>query len=261
MKGGLVARADRSSSLVARRWATVALLCLGLPLILRGDSAPGNLPPIRIPSYVAWTEETVARASKGDAFRGLLISRRCGHCHGSEGFSSEPIIPNLAGLDRLSTWKQVEDFRSGKRVSRAMQPIAAALSAQNAADVAAYYSMLPTSPDPQDNRAFPQPVSNSAHGEIGLRLIAFGDGQRGIPPCQACHGPIGYLKGAPALSNQNGSYLLNQLKAFSDGSRANDINMPMRSIAARLTDEEKVAVSEYYGAGLGPSTASPAGDH
>jgi hypothetical protein len=36
------------------------------------------------------------------------------------------------------------------------------------------------------------------------------------------------------------------------GSRANDINVRMRSIARQLTAEEKTAVSEYYGAGLGP---------
>jgi cytochrome c553 len=253
-----VERAERPSPRLARRWAAVALVCLGLPLLLRGDAAsPGNQPAVRIPSYVAWTEETIARASRGDAFRGLLISRRCSHCHGSEGFSSEVNIPNLAGIDRLSLWKQLEDFRTGKRASRAMQPIAAALSGQDSADVAAYYSMLPTGPDPQDNRAFPRAVANSSQGEMGLRLISFGDGQRGVPPCQACHGPIGSVKGAPALSNQNGGYLLNQLKAFSDGSRANDINMPMRSIAAQLTEKEKMAVSEYYGAGLGPSTASP----
>jgi len=234
--------------------------CLVLPLMLRGDSPaspPNPQPAIRIPSYVAWTEQTITLASHGDAFRGLLISRRCSHCHGSEGFSGEPFIPNLAGVDRLSLWKQLEDFRSGKRSSRAMQPIAASLSMQDSADVAAYYSMLPTSPDPQDNRAFPQAVTNSSGSEIGLRLISRGDGRRGIPPCQSCHGPVGYVKGAPALGNQNGRYLLSQLKAFSDGSRANDINMPMRSIARQLTDEEKSALAECYGEGLGPAASSP----
>ena len=243
------------------RWlAAVAVLCFTLPIMLRGespDSTGPSLPSVHIPSDVAWTPATIQQASSGDAFRGLLIARRCEHCHGAEGFSAEPLIPNLAGMDRLSVWKQLEDFRSGKRPSRMMQPIASELSERNSADVAAYFSMLPTSPDPQDNRAFPQPMSDPAKARLAEKLIVFGDGHRGIPPCQACHGPVGYLKGAPPLAPQNGDYLLTQLKHFSDGSRANDINVVMRSIARQLTDEEKTAVSEYYGAGRGPAAGTP----
>lgn len=232
--------------------------------MLRGDSssAPtGNTqPPVRVPSNVAWTAETIETASGGDAFRGLLLSRRCSHCHGSEGFSAEPYIPDLAGIDRLSTWKQLADFRSGKRISPVMQPIASGLTERDSADLAAYYSMLPTSPDPQDNRSFPQPIHDLWRASIAVRLVVFGDGARGIPPCQACHGPVGFLKGAPPLDNQNGVYLLNQLRRFADGERANDINMPMRSIAVQLTEEEKSSLSQYYGAGprasSGPQSAA-----
>jgi flagellin-like protein len=66
--------------------------------------------PDRIPSYVAWTPETLAAASRGDAFRGMLLARRCDHCHGPEGFSAVGYTPNLAGIDRLAIWKQLEDF-------------------------------------------------------------------------------------------------------------------------------------------------------
>lgn len=239
------------------RWfGTLAVLFLGIPLLLlgRGSSAqPENSePPVRVPSNVAWTEETLAFASSGDAFRGLLLARRCNHCHGTEGFSSIPLIPNLAGEDRLSFWKQLEDFESGKRSSLAMQSIANGLSARDSADLAAYYSMLPTASDPQDNRSFPQAMQDPSRAPIAVRLIVFGDGQRGIPPCQSCHGPVGNVKGAPPLSTQNGSYLQEQLEHFSNGYRANDINVRMRSIARQLTAEEKTAVSEYYGAALGP---------
>jgi cytochrome c553 len=41
------------------------------------------------------------------------------------------------------------------------------------------------------------------------------------------------------------------LEAFASGTRANDINMRMRTIASQLTDAERHAVSDYYGAGLG----------
>jgi cytochrome c553 len=210
-------------------------------------------PPVRIPSNVAWTADTIATASSGDALRGLLIGRRCDRCHGREGFSSNPSIPNLAAMDRLVVWKQLDDYRSGKRSSHVMQPIATSLSPQDSADVAAYYWIMPTAPDPQDERAFPQPLSDPRHGAVAIRLITAGDGSRGLPPCQACHGPVGLVMGAPSLGTQNATYLLEQIEAFASGRRANDINMRMRSIAAQLTEEERHALAESYGAGLAPS--------
>jgi cytochrome c553 len=211
----------------------------------------GDNPPDRIPSYVAWTPETIAAASAGDAFRGLLLAKRCGHCHGDEGFSARASTPNLAGMNKLAIWKQLEDFRTQKRLSHAMDPIAASLSPRDEADVVAYFSKLPVFTDPQDNRAFPQSRPDSAHAAIALHLVSFGDGERGIPPCQACHGPVAYRPGVPSLAIQNSDYVLTQLEAFANGTRTNDINEPMRTIATLLTEEERQALAEYYGSGLG----------
>jgi cytochrome c553 len=158
-------------------------------------------------------------------------------------------------MDPLVMWKQLEDFRSAKRESPVMQKIAAVLSGKDSADLAAYYSMLPTSPDPQDTRAFPQAPLRPADTGVAGGLIASGDAGRGIPPCQACHGPVGHKMGAPSLATQNADYILTQLEKFAAGTRANDIDMPMRSIASDLTEEERRALAEYYGAGLGQSPA------
>lgn len=245
----------RSQTYGARAIWPLALLIAWLSMASAADSG-NSQPPLRVPSNVAWTEDTVALASGGTAFRGLLLARRCNHCHGEEGFSSAATIPNLAGVDALSIWKQLEDFRDGKRRSATMQNIANGLSARDAADLGAYYAMLPTTSDPQDNRSFPQTMHDPAGATIAVRLIVFGDGRRGIPPCQSCHGPVGSVRGAPALAVQNGGYLQNQLEDFAGGRRANDINERMRSIARQLTDEEKTAVSEYYGAGLGPGVTA-----
>jgi len=228
-------------------------------LAARGDLSGqrgASEPPLRIPTDVAWTGETLAMISRGDAFRGLLLARRCSHCHGEEGFSAVPTIPNLAGIDRLSFWKQMEDFKSGKRVSAVMQEIATRSSARDSADLAVYYSMLPRGSDSLDKRWFPQAMRDPSRASMAIELIVFGDGRRGIPPCQACHGPVGSVKGAPSLATQNADYLLEQLNHFANGDRANDINVRMRSIARQLTDQEKTALAEYYGAGLGPDVSA-----
>ena len=211
-----------------------------------------------IPSDVAWTEETIEQAKSGDALRGLLISRRCERCHGDEGFSPSPAIPNLAGMNPLVTWKQLEDFRVGRRESMVMTNIASALSLRDSADLAAYYSLLPSSPDPQDNRAFPDKPADVSANTVAARLVSLGDGRRGIPPCAGCHGPVAYVTGAPSLATQNGEYILRELDSFTDGTRENDINVRMRSIARALSEDERHALADYYGAGRGTGPAAAA---
>lgn len=232
-------------------------LCLALPLLLRATYSRDE-PLLRIPSNVAWTEETISTVNSGQPLRGLILARRCEHCHGQEGFSSDAAVPNLAGMDRLSFWKQLEDFRTGKRSSLLMASVAQLLATRDEADLAAYYSMLPTSPDSLDVRSFPQKAEPATFGSAA-RLVTLGDGNRGIPPCQACHGPVAFVRGAPSLASQNRDYIKSQLDAFAGSTRANDINMPMRAIARDLTQQERDAISAYYGAGLGtlPSTGIP----
>lgn len=232
-------------------WLTAVILAATSLALLASDVAPN-----RIPSLVAWTPENIAAASSGDAFRGMLLAKRCDHCHGAEGFSPVASTPNLAGMNNLAIWKQLEDFRMHKRRSRAMEPTAESLSSRDIADVVAYFAALPIFPDPQDNRVFPQTQTAPNHVAIAARLVTFGDGERGIPPCQACHGPVAYRPGVPSLMTQNTDYVLDQLEAFANRTRVNDINEPMRTIAALLTEDERHAVAEYYGAGLGLQPAS-----
>ena len=132
-----------------------------------------------------------------------------------------------------------------------MEPIAESLSSRDTADVVAYYAKLPVFADPQDNRSFPQTRPDPKHAAMAMHLVSFGDGERGIPPCQACHGPVAYRIGVPSLMTQNSEYVRSQLEAFASGSRANDINMPMRTISRLLTDDERHALAEFYGSGLG----------
>jgi len=112
---------------------------LALPLALWAYAALStpstSQPPPRVPSNVAWTEEIVTEASAGNAFRGLLLAKHCEHCHGSEGFSANRDIPNLAAMDRLSFWKQMDDFSSRKRNSAVMRSISAPLKRPDFADL------------------------------------------------------------------------------------------------------------------------------
>ncbi len=249
------------------RWMVVAVIVTIVAMIAvvlwvpvpSPEKAAALSPNIQTPSNVAWTDETIAEINGGDVVRGMVLARRCEKCHGEEGFSDTGEVPNLASMDKLAFWKQLEDFRTGKRNSPIMQPLAAVLSRQDEADLDAYYALLPAIPDPQDTRVQQPPPLDAQTGAVASRLVTLGDGTRGIPPCQGCHGPVGNVRGAPSLATQNADYILDQLDSFGDGSRANDINLPMRSIAHQLTEPERKALSAYYGSGLGsrPGAANP----
>lgn len=236
-----------------------------LLVLVSGLAASSNLvqvrpaTPVEIPSYVEWTPDTIEAASGGDVLRGMMLARHCEHCHGAEGFSSVGTTPNLASMNNLALWKQLEDFQARKRESRVMVPISEKLSARDVADVVAYFSEFPVYRDPEDNRVFPQAQISGAHLAMASRLISFGDGTRGIPPCDACHGPVAYKNGAPSLATQNRDYVLNQLEGFASGTRTNDINEVMRTIAGLLSDNERQSLAEYYGAGFGLQPASASG--
>lgn len=253
---------DNKSSWTMWAWVAfgIALIVIGFLVAVtrretRTESGPAGA---GVPSDVEWTEQTLKEASSGDALRGLILSKRCERCHGEQGISELPGIPNLVGMGYLGMWKQLWDFKSGKRASRVMNRVAGNLTVKDIADLTAYYRMIPVPPDPDQLPKAPAQEAQAALS-IGQNMVSNGDVNRGIPPCQVCHGPIGRVHGAPQLVVQKGDYILAQLDAFGQGTRTNDINMPMREIAKELKPEEKSAVADYYGSGLGLSPAGGVG--
>jgi cytochrome c553 len=202
-------------------------------------------PPLKVSTYVAWTDTTIRQAANGDPKRGAAIAQDCTACHGEKGLSTQPWIPSLAGLDPLVLYKQMDDFRSGARLSGPMSAIAQSLTTQQYADLAAYFATLPGLPENRGERPVRSHSSYRNRDPIE-RLIYAGDPKRGIAACASCHGPGGYRIGAPALIKQNELYLDQQLHAFAQGARANDMNMPMRTISAMLTESEMRAVARVY---------------
>ncbi|MCG9779672.1 c-type cytochrome [Photobacterium damselae] len=185
--------------------------------------------------------------AQGDVAAGKAKSVTCAACHGADGNGILPQYPKLSGQHAPYLEKQLHDFKlamsSGGeqgRVDAVMGGMVMPLSEQDMADLAAYYASLPIS----DN------TSAKASIPIGQQLYRFGDSERGIPACSACHGPRGdgtSLSGFPKISGQNAEYIQLQLEKFRDGQRANDMNAMMRSVASKLNDQEITALSQYVG--------------
>jgi cytochrome c553 len=196
-------------------------------------------------SNVAWTVETQQLVRSGDIEKGQQLAQGCAGCHGAAGISPSPAFPHIAGQKASYLYKQLRDYQDGKRSNLIMQGMVAALSEEDMTHLARFYEAQPPPPPAGEGAGKPTPV-----------LVTYGDGQRLIPACNACHGRQGEGNprsiGMPALAGQSSDYLKQTLLAYQSGARANDVYWVMRSIAQDLTVEEITALADYYAAQAPP---------
>jgi cytochrome c553 len=177
--------------------------------------------------------------AQGDAAAGADKIAICLACHGQDGNVSQlPNVPKIGGQSEKYLLKQMQDIKSGARAAPLMTGMLNTLDEQGLADVAAYYA----------SQAAPQGAAEQDKVALGETLYRAGNAQIGVAACSACHSPNGQGLGSagyPALSGQDPAYTDLQLRAFRDGIRQNDDAEVMRSIAARLNDEEIAALASY----------------
>ena len=129
-------------------------------------------------------------------------------------------------------FKQLDDFRAGKRMWSVMNAMATALSEQDSAEVAAYFAHRSAGLPPVAGEGAPESGRSLRQHDPSVRLVFAGDPERGIPPCAACHGPDAQKLGAPPLRGQQPEYIERQLAAFAQG---------MRQIVVRRADARDCA--------------------
>ena len=189
-------------------------------------------------SKVAWTLDTLHLVEKGDAAKGKQLAQTCDSCHAATPQNASSPNPSLQGQLATYLYKQLRDYKDGSRPNPVMAGMAAGLSDQDMADVAAYYS----------RETGPSWRKESFVSDIVEQLVERGDGKRILPPCQACHESNG--KGQkidiPALAGQKAAYLEQTLLAYKSGERHNDLYSRMRSITQQLGDEEIKQLARYY---------------
>ena len=182
--------------------------------------------------------------SKADPAKGKVIAETvCVACHGADGNSPASANPHLAQQGEEYIYKQLKNFKAvdGKpaaRVNPIMGGMVAALSDDDMKNLAAWFA---------SQKATPAVAKDESKIALGQKLWRQGDFKKGIPACAGCHGPAGAGMPAqyPRLSGQFAEYTEAQLKAFRIEERANDPEKMMRMIAAKLSDVEIKAVSEY----------------
>jgi cytochrome c553 len=187
----------------------------------------------------AWANPAPAAAAKGDAAKAQkIVNDVCGACHSTDGNSTSPAYPSLAGQSPEYLAKQLSEFKSGARKNAIMAPNAAPLSNEDMLNLAAYYSA---------QQPKPRLAKDAALVAEGQKIYKGGNAGSGVPACASCHGPAGagIPVQFPRLAGQHAKYVESQLKNFRSGDRANDGGMMMRVIARKMTDHEMKAVAEY----------------
>ena len=184
----------------------------------------------------------------GDARAGQARSTVCAACHGPQGLAIAPNFPNLAGQSATYLYVQLKTFKHGQRSDPVMSGQAATLSDADMRNLAVHYASLPA-----------KPAGHADAASRGGRLFLGGDPTRGIPPCQACHGPSGrgprlYPGDAPQppwatfpyLHGLSAIYVSKALDDFRSGARSGTSNaLIMHGVAQTLDDADIQALSSY----------------
>lgn len=176
----------------------------------------------------------------GDIQAGKEKAVTCGACHGADGNSVNPVWPSIAGQHPTYIFDQLQAFKSGTRTEPLMLGQTMMLSDEDMRNLAVYFASMP---------AAAKAVADPSSVDRGERLYRGGDRENKTAACIACHGPTGRGNPSasyPSLKGQYATYNAKQLRAYADGTRKSDgTTRVMRDIAAKLSEEDIVAVSSY----------------
>jgi cytochrome c553 len=177
-------------------------------------------------------------ANAGDIEAGKTKSAVCSACHGADGNSTNGAWPSLAGQHASYIYKQLADFKAGRRNNASMTGMVALLNDEDMKNLAAFYESQ-------------QPKAMAFDGdriETGESIYRGGITETNVAACMGCHAPSGVGNGPagwPSLKGQHPEYLVTQLQNFKQGTRANDTGKMMRNVVVRMSDEEMKAVAAY----------------
>jgi len=182
-----------------------------------------------------------AQELKGDAAAGAQKNALCVGCHGIQGFHTAfpqtYRVPKLSGQGAGYMRAALQAYQTGERKHPSMRTLAASLTAQDMADLAAYYestgivATLPAKAEPGQPKA--------------AELVAKG-------ACASCHGenfsqPIS--PAYPRIAGQHSDYLYAALRSYKTNDRPmiGRSNPIMGGVAKQFSNAELKVLAEYLG--------------
>ena len=154
----------------------------------------------------------------------------CGYCHGENGNSKRPHIPNLASQNPIYLFHAFEQFARGERIDYVMSNLAKNLTLEDRVNIAVYYSQ---------QKVLPGTVSDNDEALSSRGAVLF------KRTCVGCHGQQGQgMETMPRLVGQPGEYIRKALTRFrnNDPARAGSV---MMGIASQLSEADIDALAAY----------------
>lgn len=159
----------------------------------------------------------------------------CANCHGADGNSVRPDIPNLAGQNTTYIIEQIGKFVDGRRKHFVMPILAKNFTFQDKVNLAVYYTSQKLKPGEADPKI-------AARGKVIYE-------QR----CFSCHGVDGKGEAGYALiAGQKVEYVKATLKRFRDNAgniiqkaRAKRTDLTMEQATAPLSDQDIEGLAHY----------------
>lgn len=171
------------------------------------------------------------------------LARRCLGCHGSDGNSTHPAIPSLAGQNAAYLITAMQRYRDKKRQNKMMVDTAQGLSDDAIRRNAIYFA----------TRA---PVNRNTVQNDTIKFSPMADGKQLAVSCNGCHGDKGnsITPGTPRLTGLSEDYLQIAIGHYRDNKRQHAV---MQLLTRYLSDTDIEKLALYY-ASQTPANLMPA---
>lgn len=220
------------------KWSIAMLLAFGAATAYESSYAaepetPKDTPEMIIARIAEVSKDPVKRQKAYEA--GQDRSVLCAHCHGADGNSLRPEIPNLAEQNIPYIVEQIGKFADGRRKNFVMQQLASSFTTDDKVNLAIYFNSQKLKPIEADRLLATQaaPIFNSV--------------------CKLCHGEDGRgEQGYAHIAGQKPQYVINTLQRFKAVAQhkvdSDDImrsSARMEQVANRLSDQDINALANY----------------
>lgn len=190
-----------------------------------GQGPTATNPAVLMERLKALQSDPAALRAAVDA--GRKASFFCANCHGEDGNSKVPEVPNLAGQNPAYLLEQIRKFGAGERKNDFMQGLIKVLKDEERLDVAVSYA------DAKVQLGKADPAQAARGKDLFSRL------------CSRCHGD--QARGnevIPRLAGQKMPYLQTSITRYRDktGERNNQL---MAIATASLKNEDIAAIANY----------------